>query len=133
MFKSALDVDYSKLEYDMVLTSPPYYDIEVYGNADIAELYKTRSDWNDLFYRPLFSRTYAGLKGVLLFEHSRLSIRIRVCSVARRGGYHVIFDKKPRPNNYREFIYVWKSDCERRVQDKVFIMLSFAIVFSRLL
>jgi hypothetical protein len=54
MFKSALDVDYSKLEYDMVLTSPPYYDIEVYRNADIAELYKTRSDWNDLFYRPLF-------------------------------------------------------------------------------
>jgi hypothetical protein len=47
----------------MVLTSPPYYDIEVYRNADIAELYKTRSDWNDLFYRPLFSRTYAGLKG----------------------------------------------------------------------
>jgi hypothetical protein len=36
MFKSALDVDYSKLEYDMVLTSPPYYDIEVYRNADIA-------------------------------------------------------------------------------------------------
>jgi hypothetical protein len=89
MFKSALDVDYSKLEYDMVLNRR--ITTEVYGNADIAELYKTRSDWNDLFYRPLFSRTYAGLKkGVLLFEHSRLSIRIRVCSVARRGGYHVI-------------------------------------------
>jgi hypothetical protein len=87
MFKSALDVDYSKLEYDMVTS--PYLRHRVYGNADIAELYKTRSDWNDLF--PSFLGTYAGLKkGVLLFEHSRLSIRIRVCSVARRGGYHVI-------------------------------------------
>lgn len=29
--ENALDVDYSKLEYDMVFTSPPYYDLEIYG------------------------------------------------------------------------------------------------------
>ena len=30
MFKDALKVDYSKLDYDCVLTSPPYYNVEVY-------------------------------------------------------------------------------------------------------
>ena len=30
MFKDCQDVDYSKLTYDMVLTSPPYYNYEIY-------------------------------------------------------------------------------------------------------
>lgn len=34
LWKSALEVDYSKLDYDFVLTSPPYEDIELYSNMD---------------------------------------------------------------------------------------------------
>lgn len=111
MFKNALDVDYSKLEYDMVLTSPPYYDIEVYGNADIAELYKTRGDWNDLFYRPLFSRTYAGLKrgGYYCLNIPELLYESVCVPLFGAADTTLFFDKKMRPNNYREFIYVWKK------------------------
>ncbi len=34
LWQSALDVDFSALDYDFVLTSPPYEDIELYSNMD---------------------------------------------------------------------------------------------------
>ena len=34
LWQSALDTDFSKLDYDFVLTSPPYEDIELYSNMD---------------------------------------------------------------------------------------------------
>jgi hypothetical protein len=34
LWESSLDVDFSKLDYDFVLTSPPYEDIELYSNMD---------------------------------------------------------------------------------------------------
>ena len=44
IWKSCLDVDLSKLDFDFVLTSPPYIDIEEYENM---ELFKTK----DNFYK----------------------------------------------------------------------------------
>ena len=32
IYKSCLDVDFSKIDYDFVLTSPPYFNIELYNN-----------------------------------------------------------------------------------------------------
>ncbi len=58
MFKDALKVDYSKLDYDMVFTSPPYYNTEVYNHMKT----KTEEDWNKTFYIPLFSITYKHLQ-----------------------------------------------------------------------
>jgi hypothetical protein len=113
LFKNALDVDYFKLKYDMVLTSPPYYDIEVYGDApdDTENAYKTRDDWNELFYRPLFSRTYSALKSggyycLNIPDTLYSSVCIPLFGVADTT---IFFDKKPRLNNYKEFIYVWKK------------------------
>jgi hypothetical protein len=34
LWESSLDTDFSKLDYDFVLTSPPYEDIELYSNMD---------------------------------------------------------------------------------------------------
>lgn len=58
-FEDALSIDYSALSYDMVLTSPPYYNLEFYGGK-----YKPRSkeEWNTEFYEPLFEKTYKHLK-----------------------------------------------------------------------
>ena len=41
IFKSALEVDYSKLDYDLVFTSPPYYFIQKYMNNAV---YKTKKE-----------------------------------------------------------------------------------------
>lgn len=56
--QDALTVDYSKYEYDMVFTSPPYYNVEMYHDQSS----KTEDEWNAEFYRPLVEKTYGGLK-----------------------------------------------------------------------
>ena len=66
MFKDALTVDYSKMDYDCVLTSPPYYNTEVYRGTNQAK-YKTKGDWNKKFYRQLFSKTHKHLKNQNIF------------------------------------------------------------------
>lgn len=108
-FQDALTMDYSKLNYDLVLTSPPYYNIETYGNNKE----KTKEDWDKNFYIPIFQATFDSLK---------------------RGGYYCLnvpndvyetvavdilgkpFDKISLPKakrnsaeKYHEYIYVWKK------------------------
>jgi hypothetical protein len=53
-FTDAITFDYSQLEYNMVFTSPPYYNTEIYsGMTRLA----TKKKWNEEFYKPLFSNT----------------------------------------------------------------------------
>lgn len=57
-FMNALEVDYSKIEYDMVFTSPPYYNKEIYeGTKRLSKL-----EWDEQFYIPIFEKTYKHLK-----------------------------------------------------------------------
>jgi hypothetical protein len=53
-FTDAVKFDYSKIKYDMVLTSPPYYNTETYQgqNKQIKEI------WDKEFYEPLFKNTF---------------------------------------------------------------------------
>ena len=59
LFKDALKIDYSKFDYDMVFTSPPYYTVETYSHSNI---FKNKQAWNTDFYIPLFSKTWLYLK-----------------------------------------------------------------------
>jgi tRNA1(Val) A37 N6-methylase TrmN6 len=59
IFDSALTIDYSKLDYDLVFTSPPYYFIQKYENN---KEYSSKKEMDEKFYIPLFSKTYANLK-----------------------------------------------------------------------
>ena len=115
-FEDALAVDYSKLDYDMVFTSPPYYTIEVYGGVDPP--YATKEEWDDLFYRPLFSKTYDHMKsGGHYCLNIPKEVYERVC-VPLFGKAHSQFllkkmDKGTKKNatkkekTYHEYVYVW--------------------------
>jgi len=104
----ALTVDYTKIDYDTVFSSPPYYFIEKYANNTT---YTSKKEMDEQFYKPLFSKTYAGLQ---------------------KGGYYIInicqevydnvlknllgeatemfpFKKSKRQNDYAEMVYVWKK------------------------
>ena len=59
LFENALMIDYSKLDYDLVFTSPPYYFIQKYENNTE---YASKKEMDDKFYIPLFSTTYTNLK-----------------------------------------------------------------------
>lgn len=58
IFKDALKVDYSKIDYDLVLTSPPYFNIEIYKGTKR----RTEEEWINDFYEPLFTKTFKHLK-----------------------------------------------------------------------
>jgi hypothetical protein len=108
IFQDALTVDYSKLDYDFVLTSPPYYAIEKYShNAK----YNTKNTMDELFYRPLFELTFRYLK---VGGHYCLNVNNemyqRVC-IPVLGPAHnkILLKKSSRQNNYQEYIYVWNK------------------------
>lgn len=59
MYGNCLDVDFSEIEYDMVLTSPPYVNLEMYENM-------SKFESNAAFYRdfliPLLNKCLAHIK-----------------------------------------------------------------------
>lgn len=108
-FKSALDVDYSKMDYDFVLTSPPYYNVEIYNKNKVI----TEDEWNTTFYEPIFTLTYKHLKrGGHYCLNVPVYIYDAVC-VKTLGKCH---EKIPlgrrvrgKSDSYGEYIYVWKK------------------------
>ena len=111
-FQDALTVDYSKLNYDLVLTSPPYYNIEKYGTHG-NDKNKTKEQWEKEFYIPIFERTFKYLKKG---GYYCLNIPKEVYNnVARKtlGKPHtkILLPKVKRftDEKYEEFIYIWKK------------------------
>ena len=112
-FQDALKVDYSKLSYDLVLTSPPYYNIESYGNHNENAKNKTKEQWDKEFYIPIFERTFKYLKKG---GHYCLNIPKEVYeNVAKKilgkETTRILLPKSKRTNSekYEEFIYVWEK------------------------
>lgn len=109
IFKSALDVDYSKLRYDMVLTSPPYYNCEIYPGSTPM----TRKEWVVTFYRPLFELTMRHLQpgGHYLLNVSS-EVYTKVC-VPLFGEAHesIRLNKRARPEAFskEEYVYAWRK------------------------
>lgn len=106
-FQDALSVDYSGLDYDLVLTSPPYYDTEQYEGQPIMD----KETWDIEFYEPLFKQTWKHLKRG---GHYCLNIPIQVyervaSKVLGKAHEMLLMPKGPRTadEKYREYIYVW--------------------------
>lgn len=105
LFKNCLEVDYSLFDYDMVLTSPPYYNKEVYSNQEVM----TKDQWNE-FYKSIIDRTYKNLK---LGGHYCLNVPSEIYEnviILLLGECHEKISlniHKRKNNNYTEFIYVW--------------------------
>lgn len=104
----AVQFDYSTIDYDTVFSSPPYYFIEKYAN-NIA--YESKSDMDEKFYKPVFTKTYLHLKKGGYYI-------INICKevydnvlIGLFGEAHEIIPlkKSKRQNNYTEMIYVWNK------------------------
>jgi len=104
----ALLVDYSKIEYDTVFSSPPYYFIEKYENNPI---YASKKEMNEKFYKPLFSKTYDGLQtgGHYIINVCKEVYDTVLQKLLGEAIEIFPFKKSKRQNNYTEMIYVWKK------------------------
>jgi hypothetical protein len=108
-FQDALSIDYSKFNYDLVLTSPPYYNIETYGGNKT----KSKQDWDTNFYIPLFEKTYKHLANgghycVNIPEEVYENVALKV--LGKPTEKIALAKSKRSPNDvYKEYIYVWKK------------------------
>lgn len=105
-FQNALDIDYTKLEYDLVFTSPPYYFIEKYENN---VFYESKKDMNDNFYKPLFRKTYDGLKhgGYYIINVCKEVYENILIELLGEAIEMYPYKKSKRQNDYNEIVYVW--------------------------
>ena len=104
----AVTVDYSKMTYDTVFSSPPYYFLEKYANN---LKYESKKEMDEKFYKPLFTKTYNGLQ---IGGHYIINICKEVYdNVLKKllGEANEIFPlkKSKRQNDYTEMVYVWKK------------------------
>ena len=106
-FESAASINYADLpEYDMVLTSPPYYFLEKYANN---EFYKDKEDMNERFYKPMIGGSFAHLKAG---GHYCINVNAELYNnvfVPQLGQAQIVIPlkKSKRQNDYGENIYVW--------------------------
>jgi DNA methylase len=123
-FQDALIVDYTSMVYDMVFTSPPYYNKELYKETDTTwNKKKTEEEWNETFYRPLFMKTWASLQtGGVYCLNVPLHLYEEVCvplfgeadEAIEMKKYNRILPKKEQKQfnvgqKYTEYIYVWRK------------------------
>lgn len=108
-WESALTMDYTKLNYDFVFTSPPYYNIERYNH--MIE-YKTKLEWDNKFYIPLWTMVWDSLKsGGHFCVNVNREIYIRTL-VPLFGNAEQMRTMTTRHKfkDYQEMIYIWKKD-----------------------
>lgn len=106
IFNNALEIDYSKYEYDLVFTSPPYYFIQKYENNS---QYASKKEMDEKFYKPIFTKTYNGLKpgGYYIINVCKEVYENVLIGLFGEAHESYPYKKSKRQNNYDEIVYVW--------------------------
>ena len=114
IFKDSSKIDYSKYDYDMVFTSPPYYTLEKYENMPD---YKDYEDWNNNFLIPVISNTYKYLKeGGTYIININSDIYEDIVKIIGKCDLKIPFKLTARhlddkgltkKKDYGEYFYIW--------------------------
>lgn len=105
LFQDSNTIDYSSYKYDMVFTSPPYENIEVYKHMER----KSIQEWNK-FYKEIFQKLWDNLEpnGTYIININE-SIYIKILEPLFGPAMESILLKKSSKNDYKEYIYIWKK------------------------
>ena len=101
-FQDCLTVDYSKINYDMVFTSPPYENIEVYPNNPTM----TNKEWT-AFYNKIFKLLWDNLKRGHFIININEKIYNKILVPLFGECQTKLLLTKSKRNAYVEYIYVW--------------------------
>lgn len=122
--EAAEDVDFSEFkEVDMIFTSPPYFDTEIYDDNDEKQScnrYKEFEDWIDKFLFTVIRKSISVLKNNGIFsinikDHTKYAIVDRMIKFIEELGLtkieYIRFDHSKRyvSNTKYEYIYVFKK------------------------
>ncbi len=108
LFQDAVDVDYSKYNYDMVFTSPPYGNIEIYENG----VKKSPDEWAK-FYTTVFQKLWNHLRnknGVYAININADIYQKYLVPLFGECEEKIELKKSTRNKKYKEFIYLWRKN-----------------------
>lgn len=105
IFNDSNTIDFNNYKYDMVFTSPPYENIEVYKHSQI----KSKEDWCK-FYKEIFKKLWDNLQtdGTYIININE-NIYSKILKPLLGDACESIILKKSNKNNYKEYIYIWKK------------------------
>ena len=105
LFQDSNEIDYSKYKYDMVFTSPPYENIEIYKYMKK----QTIEEWN-IFYKEVFQKLWDNLEvnGTYIININE-NIYTRILEPLFGNALEKMLLKKSSKNEYKEYVYVWKK------------------------
>lgn len=105
IFRDCLEVEYSTLEYDAIVTSYPYYNIERYSHY---KQYNSKRKMNEGFFKPLTTRIYDGLKaGGYMALNVNPEIYDFIKTFMGQCCLEIPIICRNRNTKYRESVYVW--------------------------
>jgi hypothetical protein len=98
--------DYTKINYDFVLSSPPYYFLEKYENNNC---YSSKKEMNEKFYIPLFKNSYQSLSlgGTYIINICREVYENVLKPLLGDANEIIPYKKSKKQNNYVEMVYIW--------------------------
>jgi len=106
IWKSCLDVDLSQLDFDFVLTSPPYIDLEVYENMT---KFESKENFHRNFMIPMINRCRKYCKGYVAINIAPDMYK----DLTEKFNYEKCFmveDLKEQKNGKTpDNIYIWKQ------------------------
>lgn len=106
LWENSIDVDFSKIDYDFVLTSPPYEDIELYRCMNYNGI-----DW---FYEKFLIKLIANARKYNKGKYTCINISPEIYKkLTTKYGYekcHIVEDLKEQKNGKTpDKIYIWVS------------------------
>ena len=111
-FQDALSVDYISKTYDMVFTSPPYENIEVYKHGEK----KSIDEWT-LFYNTIFRKLWDNLslspttnRGIFAININDKIYNKILVPLFGQCGEIIPLKKSSKNKSYSENIYVWTKN-----------------------
>lgn len=107
LFQDSNTVDYSKYKYkyDMVFTSPPYENIEIYKHMEK----KSIEEWAT-FYKEIFQKLWDNLQpGGTYIININENIYMKILEPLFGKAVESQLLKKSSKNEYKEYIYIWKK------------------------
>jgi hypothetical protein len=105
-YEDAALFDYTTINYDFVLSSPPYYFLEKNEN-NIS--YSSKREMNEKFYIPLFKNSYRGLSpgGTFVINICK-EVYDNVLKLLLGDANEIVpYKKSKKQNNYVEMVYIW--------------------------
>ena len=113
LWQSCLDVDFSKLDYDFVLTSPPYINLEVYEHM---ELWDSDTAFYREFFIPLWQKCVDNIR---LGGHVCFNISPKMYEDAVKNGLPVCHSEEDLKQQMGQKANTIKQG--KKKQDKIYI------------